>query len=336
MTAPTMTQPVSLLPPGASHTDWLDARRTGIGGSDVAAIVGVSKYAGPTTVFYDKLGALPDQDNAAMEWGRRLETAVRGKFADEHPEFCVVDGPGLVAHPDRRWQLATVDGLASEGPHGAPFAVVEVKTGRCGSDEWGDELTDEVPLPYLCQVIWYLDVFGLDVGFLAVLLDGRDYREYQIDYDAELAGKLRGHAEAFWTRHVLPRIPPDPDGLEATAEVLALQHNPVRKSEAQLDANTLGWARIYGNAHQDELAAKARKQQAGNHIRAAFLAAGSPHHGLVGGVKVASFSKSDPKPVAEFDADRFAADHPDLFAQYATTSIPEPTRRLTVSKEFTA
>lgn len=336
MTALTITRPVPLLPAGGSHADWLTARRAGIGGSDVAAVLGISKYDGPTKVFYDKLGALPDVDNAAMEWGRRLESAVRGKFADEHPELHVTDGPGLVAHPERRWQIATIDGLAAEGPHSAPSALVEVKTGRADADDWGDEQTDEVPLPYVCQVTWYLDVFGLDVGFLAVLLDGRDYREYQIDYDAALAAKLRAHAEAFWTRHVLARVPPDPDGLASTADVLASQHNPARKSEGELAHDALGWARIYGNAHHDELAAKARKQEAGNHLRAAFLAAGSPHHGLVDGIKVASFSKSEPKPVVDFDFDRLAAEQPDLFARYATHRLPEPTRRLVVSKEFTS
>jgi putative phage-type endonuclease len=314
----------------------LAARRTGIGGSDVAAIVGVSKYAGPTKVYYDKLDVLPDVDNAAMEWGRRLESAVRGKFADEHPEFHVFDGPGLVSHPERVWQLATVDGLVAEGPNGSPFGVIEVKTGSSNNSEWGEEATDEVPLAYLCQVTWYMDIFGVEVGYLAVLLDGRDYREYQIDYDAQLAAKLRGHAEAFWTRNVLAQIPPQADGLESTAEVLASLHNPAPKSEGQLDVDVLGWAQIYGNAHQDELAAKARKQEAGNHLRAAFLAAGSPQHGLIGDRKIATFSKSAPKPSVDFDADRFAAEHPDLFAAYSTTCMTEPVRRLTVSKEFTS
>lgn len=328
--------PRVVLPSAAPLPEWLAARRDGIGGSDVAAIVGVSKYAGPTKVYYDKLGVLPDVDNAAMEWGRRLESAVRQKFADEHLEFHITDGPGLVTHPDRSWQLATVDGLAAESPNSPPFAVVEVKTGRSGSDEWGDELTDEVPMPYLCQVTWYLDIFGLDVGYLAVLLDGRDYREYQIDYDAKLAAKLRGHAEAFWTRHVLPQVPPEPDGLTATAEVLASLHNPKPKSEGALDPNVVGWAQIYGNAHQDALAAEARKQEAGNHIRAAFLAAGSPQHGVVGGRKVASFSLVGGKPKDVFDEAAFAAANPELHAKYVTTHTPEPTRRLSISKEFTA
>ena len=328
--------PRLVLPAGAPLADWLVARRHGIGGSDVAAIVGVSKFAGPTKVYYEKLGVLPDEDNAAMEWGRRLEASVREKFADEHPEFHVTEGPGLVSHPDRSWQLATLDGLIAECPGGEPIAVLEVKTGRSGSDEWGVEDSDEVPLAYLCQVMWYLDIFGLPVGYLAVLLDGRDYREYRIDYDAQLAAKLRGHGELFRNRHVLAGVPPEVDGLESTTDALASQHHPKPKSEGQLDHDVVGWAQIYGNAHRDELAAQARKKEAGNRLRAAFLAAGSPQYGYVADRKIASFSKSEPKLVKDFDTDLFAAEQPELFAAYTTSRMTEPVRRLLVSKEFTS
>ncbi|MEV5819233.1 lambda-exonuclease family protein [Micromonospora haikouensis] len=331
-----LARPTPLLPADANSAQWLAARRSGLGGSDVAAILGISKYAGPTKVYYDKLGVLPDEDNAAMEWGRRLESAVRGKFADEHPEMHVTDGPGLVAHPGRPWQLATIDGIAAECPDGEPLAIVEVKTGSANSDEWGDEQTDEVPLPYVCQTTWYMDVYGLPLAYLCVLLDGRDYREYVIEYDAELASKLRAHCWAFWQNHVLAQVAPDPDALESTTNVLASQHHPVKKSKGDLDPNTVGWARIYGNAHQDVLAAEARKREAGNHIRAAFLAAGSPHHGYVGDQKIASFSKSEGGLTTEFDTDRFAAENPDLYAKYLTPKVVDPVRRLTVSKEFTS
>jgi putative phage-type endonuclease len=330
----TLARPVSVLPDGATLTEWLAARRNGIGGSDVAAVLGVSKYAGPTKVYYDKLGVLPDEDNAAMEWGRRLEAAVRQKFADEHPEFHVTEGPGLVAHPQRPWQLATIDGLAAESPDGEPVAIVEVKTGAAGAEDWGDELTDEIPLPYLCQVTWYLDVYGLKAGFLAVLLDGRDYREYVIEYDAALAAKLRAHCAAFRTNHVLAGVPPEPDGLASTKAVLDSLHRPRKKSTADLPADVVDWARVYGIAHQDILRAQARKDEAGNHLRAAFIAAGSPHQGFVDGRKVASYPLCGEPTKTITDWAALEADHPELVAGYRRTVEVEQTRSLYVSKEF--
>lgn len=330
-----MTVPVPVLPPDAPLADWLAARRRGIGGSDVAAILGISRYAGPVRVFYDKLGALDDVDNESMEWGRRLEDAVRQKFADEHPEFHVRRGPGLVAHPERSWQLATIDGLAAESPDGEPVALLELKTGKSGAEDWGDELTDEVPLAYLCQVTWYLDVYGLSTGYLAVLLDGRSYREYLIEYDADLATKLRGHCEAFWRNHILTGVVPEADGLADTERVLASQHRPDKGSEGDLPAEAEGWARIYGAAHLAVLAAEERKQEAGNHIRSAFIAAGSPHHGFVNGRKVASWALVGGGTSDEFDEATFAAEQPDLYRKYLVTNTKPQGCRLTVSKEFT-
>lgn len=328
-------EPVLVLPAEAPREEWLAARRRGIGGSDVAAVLGISKYDGPLSVFYDKVGALPDKDTPAMEWGRRLEKAVRGKFADQHPEFHVYDGPGLIHHPDRPWQLATIDGLAAESRDGDPLAIVEVKTGTAGAGDWGDELTDEVPLPYLCQTTWYLDVYGLALAYLCVLLDGRDYREYVIEYDAELAAKLRGHCSAFWHHHVLTRVPPDVDPLESTTRALDSQHTPKRKSKADLPAEVLEWARIYGLAHQSELRAKARKREAGNHIRQAFIAAGSPWEGRIGGRKVASYPICGEPTKTVTDWDALSTAHPDLVAQFTRTEPVEQERRLILSKEFT-
>jgi putative phage-type endonuclease len=330
----TLARPVPVLAPGATTADWLAARRNGIGGSDVAAILGVSKWVGPTKVYYDKLGVLPDEDNAAMEWGRRLESAVRQKFADEHPEFHVTEGPGLVAHPERPWQLATIDGLAAETPDGEPVAIVEVKTGRAGADDWGDELTDEVPLPYLCQVTWYLDVYGLSAGFLAVLLDGRDYREYVIEYDAVLAAKLRAFCHAFRVNNVLAGVPPEPDGLASTKAVLDSVHRPKLKSKANLSPEAVDWARVYGIAHQEILRAQARKDEAGNHLRAAFVAAGSPHQGLVDGRKVASYPLCGEPTKTITDWTALEAAHPEIVAAFRRSVPVEQTRSLFVSKEF--
>lgn len=328
-----MTTPKLILPADASRDQWLAERRNGIGGSEVAAVLGVSRYAGPTRIYYEKLGVLPHEDNAAMEWGRRLEPVVIDKFADEHPEFHVRPGPGLVAHPDRPWQRATVDALVAESPDGPPIAVFDAKTGSSRVVEWGEEGSDEVPLPYLCQLVWYMDVYGLDRGFVGVLLDGCDYREYTVEYDADLAARMRAHCAVFWHHHVLAGVAPEADGLDDTTRVLSEVHDPQRGSKGELPVEVVGWAQIYRAAREDEKAAAARKEEAANHIRSAFVAAGSPHYGYVAGKKVASWSVAGGGPVDVFDEEAFAADHPDLYRKYLTTRMREPTRRLTVAKE---
>lgn len=59
---------------GMSREDWLRQRRKSIGGSDAAAIVGLSVWASPYSLWAEKTGKLPDKaDNEAMRQGRDLE-----------------------------------------------------------------------------------------------------------------------------------------------------------------------------------------------------------------------------------------------------------------------
>ena len=66
-----------------SRSDWLAQRRKSIGGSDAAGIIGLSQYATPYTVWADKTGRLPDQeDNEAMRQGRDLEEYVAERWME--------------------------------------------------------------------------------------------------------------------------------------------------------------------------------------------------------------------------------------------------------------
>ena len=87
--------------------EWLDLRKTGIGGSEVAAICGFSKWTSPYTLWCQKTnrisGEIPMND--AMEWGTRLEPVIIDKFSDNHPELTVHRDVGTWHHPDRRFRL---------------------------------------------------------------------------------------------------------------------------------------------------------------------------------------------------------------------------------------
>ena len=59
----------------AERIKWLEERKLGIGGTDVAKILGASKYGTELSVWLDKTGVSPDEeeDNFAMWWGRESE-----------------------------------------------------------------------------------------------------------------------------------------------------------------------------------------------------------------------------------------------------------------------
>ena len=56
-----------------AYADWLKYRRRGIGGSDAAAVYGISRYKSPFELWLDKTGQLTEQEaGEPAYWGTQL------------------------------------------------------------------------------------------------------------------------------------------------------------------------------------------------------------------------------------------------------------------------
>lgn len=217
----------------AGSPEWWAARRGGLGGSEIAAVLGLSKWESRFSLWHRKAGEAGQQEsNPEMEAGVRLEPAIVGKFADEHPEYVVQPDNHTYRHVDRPWQMASPDALLypSEylgGEHVAapvePVALLEAKFALY-ADEWGDQGADEIPPYYLAQVRWYLDTLGLDIAYLQVFIgSSAEFREYVIKPDADDQAFVRGQAEEFLAtlaRNERPSI----DAHNATYQVIREMH----------------------------------------------------------------------------------------------------------------
>ncbi|QHL91250.1 hypothetical protein GVO57_11055 [Sphingomonas changnyeongensis] len=180
---------------------WLAERRTGIGGSDVAAILGVSPYRSALDVFLDKRGLLVDQaESEPMRWGTLLEPVVRQEYANRTGRSVALP-EGVLRHPRYGFMLANLDGIATD-------RLYEGKTART-AEGWGEPGSDEVPQGYLLQVQHYMAVTGYDVTDIAVLIGGSDFRIYTVEADAELHEMLVEAEAEFW-RRVTDDDPPEP------------------------------------------------------------------------------------------------------------------------------
>ena len=198
-----------------THDEWLALRRTGIGGSDAGAIMGVSPYKGAFTVWADKQGKLPPlEDNEAMRQGRDLEDYVARRFAEasglrvrhEYSMLRSVDHPCMLADIDRR--------IIGER------AGLECKTSR--DITMARYRNGEYPLEYYCQCLHYLAVTGWDCWYLAVLVYGTDLLIYKICRDEvmdDIEALIKAE-EAFWQNHMVLDQPPAPDALDSTAAAL--------------------------------------------------------------------------------------------------------------------
>jgi len=242
----------------APSPEWLKARTTGIGGSDVAAILGLSKWKTPLQVYQEKRGEIePQADNDAMKWGRYLEPVVRQAYADATGrEVLVLDQ--MVRHPIYEHMIANLDGFVA--PESAPRRVFEAKTAR-SADGWGEPGSDQVPQSYLLQVQHYMAVTGFVVADVAVLIGGSDFRIYEVPEDRELQDMLCDACADFWAR-VQRADPPEPvtfadalqrwgkssrsDAVMAGAEVMdAVEHLRKLKTEREhLDLAEEGWKAV--------------------------------------------------------------------------------------------
>lgn len=209
-----------------SREAFLAARKRGIGGSDIAAILGLSKYKTPYYLWLDKTGRQTDDSaGEAAYWGNVLEDVVAKQFSlvtglkIQRVNQCLV-GP-------ESWMLANID-RAIINP--AISGNVRFKDGRLTTDQilecktasgwmeplWGEN-PESIPDYYLTQCQWYMGVTGAEICHAAVLIGGQKFRHYRIEADPELFRILAGEARAFWENHVLADVPPEPTTFEDCA-----------------------------------------------------------------------------------------------------------------------
>lgn len=212
--------------------DWHKVRETGVGGSEIGAILGLNKWESALSLWGKKTKLIDSElvESEAMEWGKLLEDVILNKFEREHPELEVLRNPGTWHHADRSWQLSNPDALARHRETGE-WMVVEVKTARY-EDEWDDK-TDTVPPSYRAQTLWYLDTFGFDKAVVAALFSGSKYREFT-QHNDPLEADANRQAAARWWDYVQTNKQPDYDGAEATYEAIRALNPYIEDDELEL------------------------------------------------------------------------------------------------------
>jgi putative phage-type endonuclease len=185
-----------------SHQDVKTNRHEYIGGSDIAKIMGLSRWGTPLSLWAEKTQKIPAKDLSdveAVELGTDLEEFVAKKFTQKTGK-AVRRSPKLYQHPDYPYMVAHVDRLVTGSDE-----LLECKT--CSAfkkDEWEN---DEIPQEYILQVMWYLGITGRRIGHIAVLIGGQSFKYKQIEFDSELFDTMVESAKEFW-QHVQENTPP--------------------------------------------------------------------------------------------------------------------------------
>lgn len=209
-----------------SRIDWLKLRQSGIGGSDISAIMGENPYKTAYDLYQEKVGDITEsQMSEPAYWGTILEDVVAKEYARRN-DVKVQKVNYLIRHSEYDWAIANID-RAVINPDIA--GNVRIKDGSLTTDRllevktaseyvktnWGDEHTDQVPDHYNLQCQWYMGITGVTMCDLALLLGGNKYRQYTISFDAELFELMLEAAKDFWHNHVLAGVEPEPTTLAA-------------------------------------------------------------------------------------------------------------------------
>jgi len=182
------------------------ARKSGIGGSDVAAIFGLPNPAKktPLDIFFDKTDEEePEVEvvNEDQEWGNLLEGAIRRKYELEIGK--PVSVPPKHTHPKYEWMLGNVDGIDDEG------VIAEFKNVHLGMAKyWGEQDTDDMPECYLYQCAHYRIVFDAPRVNLRALFGGSSYRKYTYHKNEKLEKLIIEGTRAFWYDYVKANVMP--------------------------------------------------------------------------------------------------------------------------------
>lgn len=218
------------------RAEFLAARANGLGGSDIASVLGISPWRTPLALYLEKRGEIPARPETAVQRrGKRLETLVGQMYAeDRHVELLP---PAFVRGPEP-WMLGNLDGTTIEP------RVVEIKTASAFRRQaWGEVGSDEIPTYYTAQVQWYLALTKFKIADVATLIGGDDFRIYTVLADAEVQAMLIARAREFWQR-VQDGRPPEPT--TAADAALLYPRSLAGKAQPATDSDLADLAAIRG------------------------------------------------------------------------------------------
>lgn len=307
--------------PWADRTEWLAIRRGHIGGSDAGAILGMNPYSSAFSVWAEKTGQTPEfEGNVSTRVGNELEDFVAHLFAEETGKKVQRINYTLVNHT-YPFACANIDREVM-----GEDALLEIKT----TSSWDvSKMTrnGEYPDQWLCQMTHYLAVTGCAKIYLAVLVECRELKIFELERDEDEIRALMEAEKAFWNDYVLPRKNPPTDGHSATSDAIK-QMFPSEDAGDFADLSSLLGTFQRRKILSDQIKAlKGELDGLENEIKAAM---GSAASGKCG---VWSVSWKTQRSSA-LDRDAIRADFPDLdFSKYGKESR---VFRVTEKKQKTA
>jgi putative phage-type endonuclease len=315
-----------------NNQDFALLRAKSLGGSDVGAVLGLSKYRSAVDVWMEKTGKeIAIRDSLPLRFGQFAEEFVASEYALS-TGLSLASHDAAVIHPEYQYMHGHIDRFALNGD--LPLIDADGKITACrilecktanpfAQSEWGEAGSDQVPLSYLVQCVWYMMLTNIDRTDLAVLFGNADFRIYEITRDLELEQMILERAITFWEDHVLKDIPP-PAASESDYKTLFGKSTLSKSIEAPAKTYELIKKLKYLNEQVEQYEAEISQ------IKQSIMGQMQDAEILTFDGQTLATWKS-PKPSLRLDAKRLTEEHPDLVHQY---QVPIQNSRRLVIKEL--
>lgn len=276
---------------------WHEVRSKGIGGSEIAAVLGLDQYRTPYALWEVKTGrAGTFEENKFTRAGHYLEPVVVQMFEDETGMQTYGGGTKHFAHPEHPFCIGTPDRFVAQK---MGDAVLECKTTQKAIAK------DSIPLSWYFQNIWYQGITGKHGGFIAWLSRGVDFDYIEIPFNAETFEQMVEQARAFWVDHVLADVPPPP----MRSEDINRMAGAVGGTVALGDEFAAYYRQIKANAEQIKELEEANEELK----EAVMLAMGKNDQAHYVGIKMFTWKEQKGK---RLNQKRLAEEMPDIFEAY--------------------
>lgn len=291
------------------RAEWLEARKQGMGGSDIGAVLGFSVYRSPWDVWAEKTNVKhwQDENSDAAALGTALEPWLRDQAVAVVGEPATETEYRTYAHDEHPWRMCSPDGIFADG------RLLECKTAGLGSGFGTPRGWDagSLPLGYELQVRWSLHVMDAPAAEVVALVAGMGLIRRTVTRDVGIELDLVAQVSTWWEKHVVGGEEPALGARDA--EVMQLLYPRTERDLVDLThTDAMDHWHAYRHAAAREKAAAAAKAEAAANLARLI---GDAERGLVEEQCIATYSERRgavewPRLVAEF-AEQTGADSPD-------------------------
>lgn len=289
------------------YEEWLDFRKSGIGGSDASVVCGINRYKSPVELWMEKTGRQPHQEaGESAYWGTQLEPIVREEFT-KRTGLEVKLAKCILQSEEFPFMQANLDGVCYDPNFGD--CIFEAKTASAFKmNEWENSIPDE----YMLQIQHYMAVTGFKAAYIAVLIGGNTFKWRLVERDEEIISALIQLEKDFW-ECVEKDTPPPIDGSDASAKFLADKFAESKNSQIELPYTAAELIQNYESACEQLNVFTEQKQLAENRLKEML---GNNETGVVGANIVSWKTVSQER----LDSKTLKSEHPTLYKKYANST----------------